>query len=162
MRAWLLRVQAPPGQRIEKLVLLDRPPRARVWLLGLTYRVGREYHALLEPGKSELLCELKVRVKLDDQAIDLTEPSLLLIHTTRGDLEYSVIDLRNPVLPPEWKRAPPVNEITVEYGPKALRTIKLESEFYLVVLCLPPGFEYSPEDFTKWAQALAGLKDEVK
>ncbi|AAM02362.1 hypothetical protein [Methanopyrus kandleri] len=162
VRAWFLKVQAPPGQRIKKLVLLDRPPRARAWLLGLTYRVGSEYYALLEPGKGELLDELKVRVKLGDQAIDLTEPSLLLIHTTREDLEYSIIDLRNPVLPPEWKRAPPVSEVTVEYGPRILRTVKLEGESYLAVLCLPPGFEYSPEDFTKWAQALAELKDRVK
>ncbi|WP_456484127.1 hypothetical protein [Methanopyrus kandleri] len=151
VRVWPLRVQAPLGQRIEKLVLLDRPPRARVWLLGLTYRVGREYHALLEPGKGELLDELKVRVKLGDQAIDLTEPSLLLIHTTPESLEYSIVELRNPALPPEWKRAPPVSEVTVEYGPRILRTVKLEGESYLAVLCLPPGFEYTSELFTKWA-----------
>jgi hypothetical protein len=47
-------------------------------------------------------------------------------------------------------RAPPASKVIVEYGPKALRTVKLEGESYLVVLCLPPGFEYSPEDFTKW------------
>jgi len=162
VRAWLLKVQAPPGQRIKKLVLLDRPPRARVWLLGLTYRVGSEYHALLEPGKGELLNEFRVRVKFSDQAIDITEPSLLLIHATPESLEYSIVDLRDPVLPPEWKRVPPTSEIVIEYGPRILRTVKLEGESYLAVLCLPPGFEYSPEDFTKWVQALAGLKGRVK
>ena len=47
-------------------------------------------------------------------------------------------------------RVPPASKVTVEYDPKALRTAKLEGESYLAILCLPPGFEYTPEDFIKW------------
>ncbi len=160
--AWLLKVEAPPGQRIKRLVLLDRPSRARVWLLGLTYRVGIRYYALLGPGESELLCELKVRVKLGDLTLELTKPSLLLVHSTKGVLEYSIIDIREPILPPEWRRVPPASEVIVEYGPKVLRTIKLESETYLAVLCLPPGSKYTSELLSKWARTLARSKDRAK